>query len=267
MGQSGRDRRTVDLFTKGNRHKNLSVIYIVQNIFHQGLETRDISLNTLYIVLIKSPRDKQQISTLVYLMLDLKPTNYDDHRLRTNVLPRERDGLQQQLRKYIKMQSYRQPPIYNAIYSTKQQMEDIINKASMTPDEKNALYSNQYHRLQAFQNQLQNQIQDSINQLTVFLSKVTKSANKASNKRRNLPRYCHAYDADTKKVIQIRVINHVNNSTGAQMTLMPRTTVQTLQHNQKKAKWRIQMKQRKKILTEMNERKKTKGPPHQFLII
>ena len=64
MTQSGRDRRIADLFTKGSHHKNLSVIYIVQNIFHQGRETRDISLNTHYIILFKSPRDKQQISML-----------------------------------------------------------------------------------------------------------------------------------------------------------------------------------------------------------
>ncbi len=29
MVQSGKDRRIVDLFTKGSHHKNLSVIYIV----------------------------------------------------------------------------------------------------------------------------------------------------------------------------------------------------------------------------------------------
>ena len=46
MVQSGKDRRIADLFTKGSHHKNLLVIYIVQNIFYQGRETRDISLNT-----------------------------------------------------------------------------------------------------------------------------------------------------------------------------------------------------------------------------
>ena len=60
-------------------------------------------------------------------MLDLKPTTHDDHRLRTNVLPGESNGVQQQLSEYIKM-----PPIFNAMYNTKQQMED----------EKSALYSN-----------------------------------------------------------------------------------------------------------------------------
>ena len=102
MAQSSKDKRIADLFTKGSHHQNLSIIYIVQNIFHQGKEMRNIILNAHYIVLFKSPRDKQQISMLArqinpgkvqefmrsyenamsrpqgYLMLDLKPTT-DDH--------------------------------------------------------------------------------------------------------------------------------------------------------------------------------------------
>ncbi len=34
MAQSGKDKRIADLFTRGSHHRNLSVIYIVQNIFH-----------------------------------------------------------------------------------------------------------------------------------------------------------------------------------------------------------------------------------------
>lgn len=30
------DGRIVDIFTKGSHHKNLSVFYITQNLFHQG---------------------------------------------------------------------------------------------------------------------------------------------------------------------------------------------------------------------------------------
>jgi hypothetical protein len=64
VAQSDKDKRTADLFTKGSHHQNLSVIYIVQNIFHQGKEMRNVSLNAHYIMLFKSPRDKQQISML-----------------------------------------------------------------------------------------------------------------------------------------------------------------------------------------------------------
>ena len=64
MDQWGGDKRIANLFTKGGQHRNLSVIYIVQNIFHQGKETRTTSLNAHYIVLFKSPCDKQQVSIL-----------------------------------------------------------------------------------------------------------------------------------------------------------------------------------------------------------
>jgi hypothetical protein len=64
MAQSGKDKRISDRFTKGSHHRNLSIIYIVQNIFHQGKEMRNISLNAHYIVLFKTPRDKQQIYML-----------------------------------------------------------------------------------------------------------------------------------------------------------------------------------------------------------
>jgi hypothetical protein len=88
-------------------------VLIVQNIFYQGKELRNISLNAHYTVLFKSPRDKQQISMLArqvnprkvqefmrsyedatsrphgYLILDLKPTTDDQQRLKTNVLPGE----------------------------------------------------------------------------------------------------------------------------------------------------------------------------------
>ena len=64
MAQSGKDKRIADLFTRGSHHRNLSVIHIVQNIFHQGKEMRNISLNAHYIALFKSPRDKQKVSML-----------------------------------------------------------------------------------------------------------------------------------------------------------------------------------------------------------
>ena len=137
MAQTGKDKRISDRFTKGSHHRNLSIIYIVQNIFHQGKEMRNISLNANYIVLFKSPRDKKQISMLArqvdpgrvqefmrsyedatsrrhgYLMLDLKPTTSDQDRLKTNILPGE-------IAKFIQKQSYGQPPLLNAMYDAGQ---------------------------------------------------------------------------------------------------------------------------------------------------
>lgn len=125
MAQSRKDKRITDLFTRGSHHRNLSVIYIVQNIFHQGKEIRNISLNSHYVVLFKSPRDKQKISILArqvnpgkvqefmrrydkatswpyeYLMLDLKPTTDDGQRLKTNILPGKTTALEQYDKKVI----------------------------------------------------------------------------------------------------------------------------------------------------------------------
>jgi len=53
-----------ELFTKGSHHRNLLVIVITQNIFHKSLHTRDISLDTKYIVTFENPRDKVQIQCL-----------------------------------------------------------------------------------------------------------------------------------------------------------------------------------------------------------
>ena len=46
MIEAGKDNRIVNLFTKGSHHRNRSVIYIVQNLFHQGKGNRSTSLNS-----------------------------------------------------------------------------------------------------------------------------------------------------------------------------------------------------------------------------
>ena len=50
MIDASKDKRIVNLFTRGSHHRNPSVIYIVQNLFHQGKGSRSISLNSLYLV-------------------------------------------------------------------------------------------------------------------------------------------------------------------------------------------------------------------------
>jgi len=59
------DNAVIDLFSKGSHHKNLSVIFITQNLFHQYRGMQDISLNSNYIVVFKNPRDRAQIQHLV----------------------------------------------------------------------------------------------------------------------------------------------------------------------------------------------------------
>ena len=43
---------------KGSHHRNISVILITQNLFHQANYCRTISLNAKYIVLLKNARNK-----------------------------------------------------------------------------------------------------------------------------------------------------------------------------------------------------------------
>jgi hypothetical protein len=57
-------QQVCNLFTKGSHHRNISVISITQNLFHQGRYCRDISLNTKYIVVLKNVRDKSQFRHL-----------------------------------------------------------------------------------------------------------------------------------------------------------------------------------------------------------
>lgn len=99
----------VDIFTKGSHHRNISVFFITQNIFHQGRGQRDISLNAHYIILFKNPRDRAQIKHLSrqispnyskfleeayndatsephgYLLFDLKQKTLDMLRYRTSI--------------------------------------------------------------------------------------------------------------------------------------------------------------------------------------
>ena len=107
------DATVTSLFTKKSHHRNISVMYVVQNIFHQHKEQRNISLNSHYIVLMKNPRDASQIRRLNqqmfpggsnlltiayeeatfkphgYLVVDLKQDTHPDHRLRTDIFPGE----------------------------------------------------------------------------------------------------------------------------------------------------------------------------------
>ena len=62
MAQSSKDKRIADLFTKGSHHRNLSIIYIVQNIFHQGKEIRNISLNGIMPINISCCSSHQEIN-------------------------------------------------------------------------------------------------------------------------------------------------------------------------------------------------------------
>jgi len=102
-----------NIFTKVSHHRNVSVLYLTQNLFYKSKQSRTMSLNAHYIVLFKNPRDALQVATLArqmypgnskflieafknatekpfgYLLLDLKPDTDEKYRIRTNIFPDE----------------------------------------------------------------------------------------------------------------------------------------------------------------------------------
>jgi len=99
-----------DIFTKISHHRNISVIYMTQNVFDKNKYARTMSLNAHYLVLFKNPRDANQFAVLSrqmypdswrfaveayrdatsspfsYLLVDLRPDLEDERcRLRTNI--------------------------------------------------------------------------------------------------------------------------------------------------------------------------------------
>ena len=109
MTEAKCDQRVADLFTKGSHHRNISIVYLTQNLFPQGKACRDNALNTQYMVLFNNPIDRQQVANLArriypststlfmkrfeqatshpygYLMIDLKSDTPEKDRLHTEI--------------------------------------------------------------------------------------------------------------------------------------------------------------------------------------
>jgi len=107
------NEEVASMFTKGSHHRNVSVIFLVQNLFHKNKHVRTISLNSHYMVLFKNPRDASQFASLArqmypnksafaveaykdatrepysYLFVDLRPEQDEELRLRTDIFPGE----------------------------------------------------------------------------------------------------------------------------------------------------------------------------------
>ena len=113
MNEAGSSINLANLFTKGSHHRNLTVVFIVQNLFNQAKSMRTVSLNSHYMVLFKNPRDTGQIRTLAsqmfpahpkflttafadattekygYLVLDLHPETAEELRVRSHIFSTE----------------------------------------------------------------------------------------------------------------------------------------------------------------------------------
>ena len=105
------------IFTQLCHHKHLTCILCVQNLFFQSNDYRNMSLNTSYLSLFNNPKDVRQISTLggrmdpgnvarfvdayrratakpySYLFIDYRQETKNFMRLRTNILPTDKDPM------------------------------------------------------------------------------------------------------------------------------------------------------------------------------
>lgn len=103
----------VHLFTVTSHHKNVTCIFITQNLYPPGKFARSISLNCSYFVLFRNYRDSRQIITFGsqifpgqsayfkdaydkatlqnfgYLIIDLCPSTDKLYQLRTHIFPKE----------------------------------------------------------------------------------------------------------------------------------------------------------------------------------
>ena len=113
MSVASSSQSVADLFTSGSHHRNLTVIYLVQNVYNQGKSQRTIFLNSLYSVVCRNSRDASQFRTMAYqicpidarwlvdlftdatskpygyLVLDHHPSTPADQSVVTNIFPGE----------------------------------------------------------------------------------------------------------------------------------------------------------------------------------
>ena len=106
-------QRVASLFTKKSYHRNISVMYIVENLFHRGKHHRTISRNAHCMALFKNLTDVSQTMALAhhiyprrpqfflealsratarphgYMVIDIKQNTPDILRLRTFIFPGE----------------------------------------------------------------------------------------------------------------------------------------------------------------------------------
>ena len=113
MDEGGNDKRVLDLFTRESHHRNITVLYLCQDLFPPGKYAKTISRNAHYIIVFKNPRDQSGFRALTmqafpslwrevlrlfetcterpygYIMMDLHPASDDRYRLFSRVTREE----------------------------------------------------------------------------------------------------------------------------------------------------------------------------------
>ena len=109
MVESSNNAEVEKLFTRGSHHRQLTTVFLTQNLYRKGSRTQ--SLNAHYLVAFKNPRDQLQMSHLFrqafpgqhqyvqeafknatqhpygYLVFDFETDTPDSLRLRTRIFP------------------------------------------------------------------------------------------------------------------------------------------------------------------------------------
>lgn len=105
--ETSSDSDVANLFKRGCHHRNISVMFIVQNLYFQGKKSVDIRRNAKYVAVFKNPQDKLQMQKFVqgsfpnkahqimqlyenleahgYLLFDFTADADDDVRIRTGI--------------------------------------------------------------------------------------------------------------------------------------------------------------------------------------
>lgn len=112
MSEMSQSKDALNLFVRGSHHRNISVIFLIQNFFYKNLRT--LTTNAKYIILMKNVRDSGFASVLGrqmnankknlameaawkdvckskygYLVVDLDANQNDDYRFRSSLFPEE----------------------------------------------------------------------------------------------------------------------------------------------------------------------------------
>ena len=110
MDEGSHDKRVLDLFTKHSHHRDITVLYLCQDMFPAGKYAKSISRNAHYVIAFKNPRDQLGVRNLLlqsfptcwkecletyqactqepfgYMWLDLHPASGDEERVLSHVL-------------------------------------------------------------------------------------------------------------------------------------------------------------------------------------
>ena len=68
MGEESDTKSLANLFTKGS-HRNVTILYLVQNQFDQNTSSRTVSLNSHSIVVFRNLKDESKFRTMAAQIL------------------------------------------------------------------------------------------------------------------------------------------------------------------------------------------------------